>query len=482
MGFSRDIFISYSHNDNDVPFEGQDGWVSNFSKCLKLRLNQLTPGMTGIWRDPKLTRTYDFPDALKKQLQNSAALVVIVSPSYMESEWCTIERREFCSSAKNKVGMEGKRPIFKVVKLPPEKTLPSELQDILGWQFYNEDPETGRYREIDPFLSKETYPKWFPILEDLAQEIKDILNNDPGKKSPEGPVIYLAKTTLDLREQYDSIRRDLRRNGYTVLPDCELPGVESELKSVIEDQLKKSDLSVHLIGQSYGMVPEGSNESVIALQNELAIARGESDFRRLIWLAPDQHPDDPRQIEYLQSLREDSRMNENADILEHQSLEKLKEIVYERLKSLQSKGESSTCDETKRVYVMCDQNDINEASQIADYLYKNNLEPELPVFEGDEKDRRLLHEDYLRECDAFVMYYGHAHELWLRRMRNDLLKVMGQGRCKPILANAIYVGPPGTPQKENLRIRELTIRQTEHLDPTSLKPFLEQVHRKHQTG
>ena len=49
--FENDIFISYAHIDNKLPYEDQVGWVEQFHKDLKIRLTQLLGEEIRIWWD-----------------------------------------------------------------------------------------------------------------------------------------------------------------------------------------------------------------------------------------------------------------------------------------------------------------------------------------------------------------------------------------------------------------------------------------------
>ena len=60
-------------------------------------------------------------------------------------------------------------------------------------------------------------------------------------------------------------------------------------------------------------------------------------------------------------------------------------------------------------------------------------------------------------CDAVILYYGNANELWLRSMTRDLLRLPALGRTKPLLAKVAYLAGPPTPQKERFRSNELTV-------------------------
>src|SRR5262249_42722856 len=71
-----------------------------------------------------------------------------------------------------------------------------------------------------------------------------------------GRTVYLAETASDLRSERDNIKRELQQHGHRVLPANELPLEISALTRAVNDNLQNAALSIHLIGKSYGIVPE----------------------------------------------------------------------------------------------------------------------------------------------------------------------------------------------------------------------------------
>jgi hypothetical protein len=52
-GFKNDIFISYSHGDNEgISLEG-NGWISYFERRLRMRLKQILGVPPEIWFDTR---------------------------------------------------------------------------------------------------------------------------------------------------------------------------------------------------------------------------------------------------------------------------------------------------------------------------------------------------------------------------------------------------------------------------------------------
>ncbi len=486
MNFESDAFISYAHVDNVELIEGTKGWVTNLHRALEVRVTQLLGKPPRIWRDPKLNGNDLFADALLERLRRVAALISVVSPRYIKSEWTRRELAEFAKAAEQQgIPSRQKARIFKVLKTPvPIEAHPPELQPLLGYEFFKVDPNTGRVHELDEIFGPEAQRDFWIRLDDLAHDVCCMLEMLEGAEAPSGTgysmdagTIFLAETTSDLREQREAIKRDLQQHGYTVLPAHGLPFVRSELEAAIRDDLARSQMSIHLVGKSYSFVPEASSQSLLEIQNELAIERGDqSGFYRLLWIPPGLQVEDERQRRVMEQLRMDPRTQHGADLLET-SLEDLRTVIQDRLKkpakaAAESSEQTGADTNLTHVYLIYDQRDTDAASPWADFLFENNFEVIHPVFEGDEAEVREYHEENLRTCDAALILYGTASECWLRRKLRELQKSAGYGRTKatPI---AISLAPPATPDKERFRTHgAMVIQQLGGFSPDPLQPFI----------
>lgn len=491
--FEHDFFISYAHLDDEALIAGEQGWISELHRLLEIRVGQMRGQKPKIWRDLKLQGNDIFADTITERLPRIAALVSVLSPRYVQSEWCNRELTEFCRAAERSGGVRigDKARIFKVIKTPvkPDR-LPEQVQPMLGYEFFVYD-EAGRPRELSrEFGGKER--AFLTKLDDLAYDIAQLLdlmsNGEVSGAATAAAVeskgtVFLAETSYELREQREEIKRDLIRNGYEVLPDRALPLVAPELDPVVREQLLRSKVSIHLIGRNYGIVPEGAMQSVVALQQALAseIAAGGS-LSSVIWLPQGLQIEDERQRSFVQHLQTSPAVHASAELLEV-PIEDLKSIIYRKLAPpppAQVKGTVKAAaapvagDEHPRVYVLCDQQDLEATRPLEDYLFGAGFEVILPFFDEDEAQARLEHEENLRSSDVILLYYGAGDELWLRRKLRELQKSAALGREKPWLGRGIYVGAPATPQKERFRTHEAMLihEPAAGFDPVALAPLL----------
>jgi hypothetical protein len=498
MNFQGDAFISYAHLDDVELIEGHKGWVANLHRALEIRVGQLLGKPPEIWRDPKLQGNDFFGEALIERLRRVASLISVVSPLYVKSEWAMRELAEFWKAAEEQGGVHfrAKARIFKVLKTPvPLELHPAELKSLLGYQFFNIDPDTGRVRELDEVFGPAAQRDFWMRLDDLAHDICCLLEMVEASgmavvpKADEAQrAVFLAQTTFDLREQREVIKRDLQQHGYTMLPSSALPQVESELKETVRADLAQCQMSIHLIGKTYSLVPEGGTESLLEIQNELAIERGKKgDFSRLLWIPPGLQVEDERQRKVIEQLRMDPRIQVGADLLET-FLEDLRTVIQDRLKQAQKlapapaptvpRPTSSVVagSEHARLYLIYDQRDAVITSAWEDFLFEQELEVIRPVFEGNEAEIREYHEENLRSCDGALIFFGSGNECWLRRKLRELQKSPGYGRSKPMPTVAISLVPPRTPDKERFRTHEaLVIPQWDGFSPEPLQPFISRL-------
>lgn len=490
--FEKDIFISYAHIDDEALREGDKGWVATFHRSLEVRLAQLMGEKPKIWRDPKLQGNDYFSDEIVQQFPGIATLVSVLSPRYVKSEWCTREVKEFFRAAESNIGIrvKNKARIFKVVKTPIDRSEnPPELQNLLGYDFFKRDPETGRSIEYGTLFGSEAEQAYWTMLDDLAHDICDLLqrlrdiNPDvsgsncttAGASGEDKGTIFLATTSYDIKDTYEALRRDFAGHGYRVLPDTPLPLLESELQTHIGGMLAESAIAIHLVGEQYGIVPEGTDKSVVEIQNESAAQFSAlNGLPRFIWIKPGIDVKDERHAEFLEAIRSGGEAQTGADVFETQ-IDDLKFAIHTTLRKQKEvkaapSGEAAT--EALQVYLICDQRDLDSTHEIEDALFNTGFNVVLPVFEGDEAQVRMDHIENLKLCDAVLMYYGAGNELWLRSKQRDLLKIAGYGRTLPLLGKSIVLARPTTPNKERFRSHDmLVINCIEGFTPEQMSDF-----------
>lgn len=468
MDYDGDAFISYAHLDNIGLAEGHKGWVASLQRALEIRVGQLLGKPTEIWWDPKLQGNDVFSETLINQLRRVAALVSVVSPRYVKSEWGRKELAAFVKAAQETGGLAvgDKSRIFKVLKTPvPLEEHPPELQPLLGYEFFRTDPETGRVRELNEIFGPDAEREFWLRLDDLAHDVCSLLEIlDPDvPPAPDAPasVIYVAETTGDLREARDAIMRDLQQHGHTVLPNRPLPLSAAEYEAAVREDLARARMSIHMIGRTYGLVPEDGRRSILEVQADLAVERAcAGPLTRLVWLPPGLEVRDDRQLEFVSRLRQEPRLVRDADLLET-PLDDLKTLIAERLKRPAAASPAPAPADASRLaaqlYLLYDQRDAERVVPWQDYLFRCGFEVLHPLFEGDEAEVREYHEENLRICDAVVIVHGVAAESWLRRKLREVQKSAGLGRVKARPEVVICLTAPKTAEKGRFQTHEAAV-------------------------
>ncbi len=504
--FDEDVFISYAHNDDDVFPPEQWGWVTRLHQDLEQRVRSYLGCDVRFWRDCEIRNNEDFSKKIFNRLMRTATFLSVLSPSFLQREWCKRELESFTGNAEAKLGIlidEERSRIFKVEKMPVERnTLPAAMQGTKTYRFYQPDPsQPKRTIELRPLLGGEYLRRYFEEMDELAKDIATLLKgmaqvepSDGPRADADLPVVYVAETTSDLDDKLSELRRDLKDRGYLVLPEGDLPYRAEAFKQKVRDCLKRAMLSVHLVGSGYGFVPEGETRSNVWLQHDLAMERGAAEprFLRLIWLPRDVAATDQRQRDFVTYLQDDAGAQQGADLL-NSNIEELKTVIHDRLAKIRKQQESArqtpapgagaattgaaprAADDPLRVYIMCDAADRKAASLVAlrRYLLGEGCEPILPAPADNESEALQAHADNLNLCDGCVIYYGQGSPAWFDAKLRDLRKYL-RGRQPPVAAKVIYIAQPATDHKAEVETLEAAVlHEGEAFLPETLGQFVQ---------
>jgi hypothetical protein len=491
--FVDDVFISYRHLDNELLDDHGKGWIDNFHERFESVLGEALGYEPTIWRDPRLPGNAYFADVLEERIQKTAVVISIISPGYLQSDWCLGELREFCRLADRTGGLSvgDRMRIFKVVKTHIERELhPPEFQQQLGYEFYEIDKATQRPVAYGQELGRNRDQRYWSKLDDLAWDVKQVLSviNPRAKIPAPGSVfsraqgtVYLAQTTRDLSGERDQIKRELRNRGFEILPEQELPFISPSYEEAVRECVARAKLSVHLIGANYGIVPEGASRSIVRLQNEIAAERNRDHaFSRVLWMPVGLTPQEDVQTQFIEYLRTDAATQQGAELLQT-PLEELKNVIQLRLSSNGEKPKDKPSGATPlKIYLIFDKRDLEGIMPLNDYLsVEKNYQVLLPLIDDegtDDAEGFDIHKDNLAQCDAVLIYYGHANQVWFEYKRRDLKKIVGLDRKSLLAAEAVYVASPKTAHKQLFNSPDsLVIKNFADFSPAALDSFLARV-------
>src|ERR1017187_6730165 len=216
-GCSADVFISYAHRDN------QDGWVTRLKTKLTEKLNPFLAGRAEVWFDDRLEPGVYFKQEIQQKLKDTPIFVAVVSPSYLDSEFCITDELDWFQN-------QGGKEIIQLLKVPleagQEVRLPESDYKVLH------DDKDGHLLDGEP-LDK--------ILDEVVAAITKRLREFRELR----PKIYVAQLrNEDLKPRWDKLKDSLHADGYAVLPKGVLPARVPDGR--IREWLEAARLSVHL--------------------------------------------------------------------------------------------------------------------------------------------------------------------------------------------------------------------------------------------
>ena len=456
-----DILIYHSEQDNETH------WVDNFKKFLQLMLIQI------LKKQPNIVLKSDGDQISEEDLKNVDVLIVVLSNFFIDSSQCVHTLEQCIKNINSKTSFENR--VFKVLKTPiPYNKQPNKLRDQLGYDFYKVEYESGQFQEFKDYFSTKSERSYWMKLIDLAYGINGIfaVEDDSSDTSITSKFsrksIYLAETSHDLAIQKNIIRRELLRHGHRVFPVHAMSSSLEQINRDVTTELKKCNLSIHLIGNSYGEIPEGIDRSIVDIQNRIAAeissqTKGNSEeLSRLIWISPNIHDVNEQQHSFIESIKRDASFLEGAEILEV-PLEDFKNIIRNELLDSPDKKLIETIkpedkeNELKKIYLIHDKIDELAVENIKQKIEQSGYKVISPLFEGELLVLREQHISNLRDFDAVLIFKGKINDQWVKMKVLDILKAPGFGRNKPVLAKAIITTPEGIINKNNFPDSEIEI-------------------------
>jgi len=489
MPFEKDLFISYTHIDNQPLMKGQEGWVDRFHFSLDSLLNRWMGGKARIWKDERLAGDDNFADEIVSQFPKTAVMISVVSPRYIESKWCTKEVGDFCEVAERTLGLKVKNKyrLVKIVLAPVDRDqLPHPaMRESLGYQFYELGSDQTP-REYDPYFGTEWGEKFLTTVNKLAFEMSELLKllakaeaeakatladsqpdakpdakSDAAVDAPSKPTVYLAECSRDQRPAREALDAELTRHGYRVLPCRELPKDEEAYTAQVAECLQQSNLSIHLIGSSYGMVPDGPSEkSVVVLQNELAIQQSRANgLKRLIWIPEGLAPKQEEQIQFIDLLQTDANAQFGADVITSREQEVIKGAMHSALQKLEEKPPATATkggqSGRKMIFLICDETDLMSTIPLNKILKARGFDVEVPLFEGDAAAVRQARLDLLEQASGVLVFYGDVAAQWKASIDAELRKNSGAQGEKVIYT--CLAGPETTAKRYLIATEEANV-------------------------
>jgi hypothetical protein len=469
-GSTYDVFISYARLDN-IPLAGaSEGWVSTFAENLKnTTARKLGCKELELWMDYRLKGNEGVTPAIMEALGESATLVVLVSPGYLNSDWCRRERQTFLAHLRRRLDVGSRLFLVELdeVKRDDNPDYPEEFTELIGYRFWVAEGMGGVTRTLgtpDP-QELEYYKQLISLSDELARELARLKANAGGGQTREGEAdgasVFLAEVTEDLDPQRDDVRTYLVQAGLRVLPETWYPRDDPEaFRKAVDRDIRRCKLFVQLLSGTVGRRPPGLPQGYARYQYERAL-----EEKRLVIQWRDQGlsvaavPD--------KSHRE---LLEGVTVRAVGIEEFKRAAVAEAARAASPPPPVTQADAF--IFVDSDSPDYRLARKVADVLEKYEVGYALPQLGGTPAAIRRELEDCLKSCDGLIVIYGETTVKWVRNQLMQGRKIMSQ-RAQPLRALAIYEGPPAPKPPLDFRLPRMRTLVCHHdLDESALLDFL----------
>jgi len=468
-GYENDVFVSYSHQDDCPLVDDTSGWITTFTRQLNMELaKRLGSRALKVWRDPGLAGNEPLTPQLLEIIRRSATLLVVMSPSYLNSEWCARERESFCSFARECVG-QGRIFIVRHRETEREQA-PAELGDLVGFKFYMEDRDSGVDRPLDG-ADRDYVQRLYELSHHLANKLREL--NQPPQPAAAAPLaqpgsgtakqsVFLARSTDDLEGREEELRAYLTQAGIDVLPRAWYPEADAEsFGGAMTRDLAQCKVFTQLLSASHGRkLTATADQRLPRLQHEIALR---SKTPVVQWR-------DPR-LDFSQV--QDPRHRELLDGARACGFEELKRAVLNeaRCEATAPPARPSNV----MAYVDAEARDLSIATDVGSFLAEQGVDCFWPVRTGTPEQVRRDLEQHLANCDGIILVYGQADPFWVRDQLLQIRKIVSQ-REHPPAALALYMGPPLEKGELGFRLPNLmTLDGRSGAKADVLQSFVQQV-------
>ena len=466
---NHDVFISYAHDDDRID------WVKDFALMLegelgcqlKIKENQYEKVPVKVWKDSNLPQQGNLSERLEKEIRESAIFLIIMSESYLLSNWCMKEGIMFANSLKGKSHL--KMFIVEKEKTKREKwpkfLKTEEGAPLLSTPFYDiKDVNQNKTIHIKTEQGS-TNPRAATKIQEFCEELStklydfkhhpEISTNDKAKK------VFLAISPEGKAHKY---RAELSKlianlNDIVIFPSPE-PKTSKEIEDSLDKQLPQCDLFVQILDDVEGLYITNWPSGLVRHQFDEAM---KNKKKTLNWLVPDLDIKSLEEGDLKQFLFGLNSMKGDKSTVFRGNFNKLAKKVQETLDKID-------CATPHRIPGTCfitiknDINDENYAKEVIEAIknFESNIPINLIYASVDTKPEDLDRSSQFSV--GIVIVWGDVEIPWILRQIESFNQVAREG--EKIGAIAIC----GNPQKPKIGGKDIEyLNLSSEVDDSSIK-------------
>jgi len=485
-GYTYDIFISYSHLDNIKVFDETRGWIEEFYSDLNVLLSRRIGKTDAIkiwWDDKKLDGSVLFDRSIEESINDSAIMLCLISPGYLESEYCQKELELFYNKAHaEKTGLSIKnrsRIINVLLNNIPYDTWPKELSGTTGFPFHDAKvTDKENYGETLEISSKKFKSELKILKEALAKLIFSFPTIDP-QPLPSKFTIYFGDVSDSLRTTRNRTITELQKLDLGLIYDIPPPFEEDEHEITVKEKLKEADLAVHLLDQFPGRNIEG--EGTIWYPQKQAELSLQSSCNKLIWVPSDMNIETVEEDVYktfLKGLENGTQSSSSVKYIRGLKSE-ITQQVTDFVKNIQAQ---LTQPEKGKISVLLDThyNDQLYALELSKKLIENQIQPYINPQEDDPKKNINILEDRISLVNNLLFLYGKVSKDWVLERMKAALQFIAANKYPKKDFFVLMVPPHKDPndislKQQFIKVNIINNSDTPQLDFTALLPFFKSI-------
>lgn len=428
------MFVSYAHVDNepDRPDldgkQGMQGWVDRFMSRFPQTLWKSLGEHADIWFDRVDIRDGDrFDPKIEQDIRGSGVLLVLLSPAYLNAEYCRLELTWFTASAQQSAlglaidNQSRVRPIL--LHDVPFGQWPTQVQGMAGAKFYDIDSR----QPLDPVHADDLFTE---AIERLAGEVSVLLKAMkslepvPVKTPPRRPFrVYLAATSDTNARQKRRLASVLAERQVDVLGAATPvpPPYEREAHaSRVMKELDGADLAVHLLDGLPGSPIEGALEtSFPEEQCRLALRHPCAQLVILPEFIDLATVDELGYRDFLEGLekgriRKDVQGSPTLRVAKGRNDSAIIDLIMEVRQESQAATQKPVA-AARSVFIDLQPRDLRLITDLCDFLDKQQLEA-ITISSSEHKptESSSLFEQTLLKALAFFIVYGEVGREWVK--------------------------------------------------------------------
>jgi hypothetical protein len=435
--FDFDLFISYGWAGLDTETDGDRGWVRRLRDVLQNELSANLGRRARIFLDVEQPGNGRLTANLERAIESSALFLFLLSPGSCKKEsWCRLELNHFLRHSTPAVFSlrQVMTALLRDIEGETEDgrdKWPEPLQNASPYFFVDKKhPDRLQLAAPDPSNLKEGSG---PTVCRMAKHLRRMLKEQQEEISK---TVFLADVSPAQQKNVDRLRMEITGRTDTALQGRRQP---DETEAMFAERSRRwlmgSTVSVHLIDESSGIIPEGWTDAPQFIQLQNAGRRFDREKGMIV-----QRDSGPAAAGITSFVS-------NAQLLDGGRFEYLDSVLRDLMRA---KAEATAGFRRKRdpdqqyVFIDCVRRDIKYViTNLRPAFARKEIQIKARLFRGPEDLRRANDRECLKFCDGAAVFFGSRSDL----DTSDTCRWLCESTSERNLPKAVIIKPHTDPER-----------------------------------